>query len=189
MEASSLSGGFANAPIDAAHAFRAAMTAMARPGTVHGVVGGEAPAPMSAAAATLLLTLADAETPLHLAGSWDTPQIRDWVTFHTSAPLVEARHAMFAIGDWAALQPLDRFAIGVADYPDRSATLLVEVSGFDVPNAVLRGPGIEKTAVLSLPELTAFQHNRALFPLGLDFYFTAGAALAALPRTAIVEAV
>ncbi|MEO1611005.1 MAG: phosphonate C-P lyase system protein PhnH [Pseudomonadota bacterium] len=189
MDAASLTGGFADQPIDAAAAFRAAMTAMARPGTIQIAAGGTGPAPMSAAAATLLLTVADAETPVHLAGAFDAPLIRDWLTFHTSAPIVEARHAMFALGDWASLQPLDRFAIGVPEYPDRSATLIVEVDELSATGARLTGPGIETAAALSLPETAAFQANRALFPLGLDFYFCAGDRLAALPRTTTVEAV
>jgi alpha-D-ribose 1-methylphosphonate 5-triphosphate synthase subunit PhnH len=52
----------------------------------------------------------------------------------------------------------------------------------------LRGPGIKDTAALQLPEIRAFQDNAKLFPLGLDFYFTAGDQLAALPRTTKVEA-
>ncbi|MEL7463517.1 MAG: phosphonate C-P lyase system protein PhnH [Pseudomonadota bacterium] len=188
MDAASLSGGFADPPIDAAAAFRAAMTAMARPGAIQTAQGGTAPAPVSAAAATLLLTVADAETPVHLAGACDTPAIRDWLTFHTGAPLVDARHAMFALGDWASLQPLDRFPVGVPEYPDRSATLIVEMEALSASGARLTGPGIETAAALSLPEVAAFQANRVLFPLGLDFYFCAGERLAALPRTTIVEA-
>ena len=189
MDAASLSGGFANAPIEAARAFRAAMTAMARPGTIVAAEGAAGPAPLSRAAATILLTLADAETPVHLAGSWDAPVIRDWLTFHCAAPLVDARRAMFALGDWASLAPLHRFAIGSPEYPDRSATLIVEMAALDAAGARLAGPGIETAAALSLPEVAAFQANRALFPLGLDFYFCAGDRLAALPRTTSVEAV
>jgi alpha-D-ribose 1-methylphosphonate 5-triphosphate synthase subunit PhnH len=38
-----------------------------------------------------------------------------------------------------------------------------------------------------LPETAAFADNRALFPLGLDFIFTCGADVAALPRTTEVR--
>ena len=40
---------------------------------------------------------------------------------------------------------------------------------------------------LSLPEVPAFQANSAMFPLGLDFIFTCGDRLAALPRTTEVS--
>ena len=50
MTAHLLSGGFADPPADAAHAFRAIMQAMARPGTIHDVTGARPPAPLSIAA-------------------------------------------------------------------------------------------------------------------------------------------
>ena len=189
MEATALSGGFADAPVEAARAFRAATNAMARPGRIERIVGATGPAPLSGAAATLLLTLADPETPVHLAGAWDAPAIRDWLTFHIGAPVVRAESAVFAIGDWALLQPITRFPIGTPEYPDRSATLIVETGALSAEGARLTGPGIETAAALSLPEVEAFRANRALFPLGLDFFFCAGDRLAALPRTTIVEAV
>ena len=39
MDGATLSGGFADPPRDAAHAFRAAMTAMARPGRIVAIAG------------------------------------------------------------------------------------------------------------------------------------------------------
>jgi alpha-D-ribose 1-methylphosphonate 5-triphosphate synthase subunit PhnH len=42
-------------------------------------------------------------------------------------------------------------------------------------------------AALSLPEVAAFQANARAFPLGLDFLFTCGDRLAALPRSTRVE--
>lgn len=188
METASLSGGFANAPTDSSRAFRAAMNAMARPGRIEEIEGAAPPAPLSAAAGALLLTLADQETPVHLAGAHDCREIRDWLTFHTGAPLVTAERAMFAVGTWEALTPLARFRQGEAEYPDRSASLIVEREALSATGARLTGPGIETSAMLSLPEVEAFQANAALFPLGLDFWFTAGSRIAALPRTTKVEA-
>ena len=104
MQAEALDGGFADAPIEAARAFRAAMNVMARPGRIERLAGALPPAPLSPAAGTLILTLCDPETPVHLAGTHDTAALRDWITFHTGAPLVGAREAMFAVGAWQALQ-------------------------------------------------------------------------------------
>jgi alpha-D-ribose 1-methylphosphonate 5-triphosphate synthase subunit PhnH len=143
---------------------------------------------MSPAAGALLLTLCDGTTPLHLAGAHDCAAVRDWVTFHCGAPLVAAEKASFALGNWDALQPVGRFAIGLPDYPDRAATLLVETDRLDPQGAQLCGPGIESQALLSLPEIAAFQANRALFPQGFDCFFTCGDRIAALPRSTIVEA-
>lgn len=187
MDAKALEGGFTAAPQQSAQAFRGAMTAMARPGTLVTLDGATPPAPLSPAAGALLLTLCDPTTPLHLAGRFDTEAARAWVAFHCGAPLVDAAQAMFALGDWQGLAPLSRYAIGTSEYPDRSATLIVEVERLDAQGATLSGPGIRDTATLSLPETTAFQANRTLFPLGLDFYFTKGAQAAALPRSTRVS--
>lgn len=181
-----LSGGFADTARDSARAFRAVLKAMARPGTVHMVAGAQA-AGLSVAAATVLLTLTDTTTQLHLAPGHDTDDIRRWIAFHTGAPLVAAPDADFALGTWTALQPVDRFRIGQPSYPDRSATLIVEVPRLVAEGARLAGPGIRDAAFLSLPETAAFRANRALFPLGFDTILTCGDRLAALPRTTIVE--
>ncbi|GAA6181612.1 phosphonate C-P lyase system protein PhnH [Shimia sp. NS0008-38b] len=188
MNADVLKGGFADAPVQSAHAFRAAMNVMARPGTVETLSGAVPPAPMSAAAGALILTICDPDTPLHLAGHWDCQEVRDWVAFHVGAPIVDAEAAMFALGDWDVLAPLTRFAIGTPEYPDRSATLIVERDTLAGDTATLRGPGIKDKAAMALPEAEAFQMNAVLFPLGLDFFFTSGDQVSALPRTAKVEA-
>jgi alpha-D-ribose 1-methylphosphonate 5-triphosphate synthase subunit PhnH len=141
------------------------------------------------AAGVLVLTLCDGATPVHLAGAHDCPSLRDWITFHTGAPLVGAEQAAFAVGTWGALQPVSRFAIGQPDYPDRSATLIVEMPALSATGPRLTGPGIKDSAHLSLPETAAFIANRALFPLGFDCFFTVGAQVAGLPRSTIVEVV
>ncbi len=182
-----LSGGFARPAEHAARAFRACLQAMARPGRIYPVTGAEPPAPLSPAAGTILLTLADSTTPLHLAPSHDTPAIRQWIAFHCAAPLTGAGTATFVVGNWAAMQPVDRFARGTADYPDRSATLIIEMEEGD-PNARLTGPGIETAIDARLPEITAFEANNAVFPLGFDCYLTHGDRISALPRSTRVEA-
>ncbi len=187
MRPDALTGGFDDAPVQSARAFRAALEAMARPGTLHEVAGAEAPAPVGGAAAVLLLTLCDAQTPLFLAPGHDTDAVRDWVAFHIGAPLSCAEDATVALGRWPALAPLDRFRIGTPDYPDRSVLLIAELDALSASGARLSGPGIETHTHLSLPETSAFADNRARFPLGWDCFFTCGARLAALPRTTKVE--
>ncbi|HHC29361.1 MAG TPA: phosphonate C-P lyase system protein PhnH [Rhodobacterales bacterium] len=183
-----LTGGFETPPVQSARAFRAALSALARPGRIEEIEGGVAPAPVSPAAATLLLTLCDGETPIFLAPGHDTEALRDWIAFHIGAPIVAPAQAMFALGRWEALQPLSAFPLGSSEYPDRSATLIVEMDELTAQGARLTGPGIETEARLSLPEVAAFQANRAGFPLGLDFFFTCDNRLAALPRSTKVEA-
>lgn len=188
-DADALAGGFTEAPIQSARSFRAVLEAMARPGTIHQVSGALPPEPVSVAAGVILLTLCDGTTPLHLAGSANRPSLRDWVAFHIGAPLVAAEDATFALGRWEDLQPVSRFKIGQPDYPDRSATLIVECDRLVSHGPSLTGPGIETATWLNLPETAAFRANRALFPLGFDTIFTAGDRIAGLPRSTRVEAI
>lgn len=183
MQAQTLSGGFENPAVQSAHAFRSVMEAMARPGQIQDIKGAEPPAPLSVAAGCILLTLCDTDTPIYLAGKADNDDVRAWLSFHTGAPQTGPSNAMFAVGSWEALTPLGAYPIGTPEYPDRSATLIVECAALAASGAALRGPGIRSQAALSLPEVALFQSNRALFPLGLDFIFTNGARLAALPRS------
>lgn len=187
--ADALSGGFAEAPVQSARAFREILEAMARPGTIRRVTGAQPPAPLSVAAGVALLVVADPTTPVHLAGAADCPAVRDWVAFHIGAPLVLAEEAEFAVGTWDALQPVSRFRIGQPDYPDRSATLIVECDRLVNHGPALTGPGIAAATWLNLPETAAFRANRALFPLGFDTLFTAGDRIAGLPRSTRVEAI
>lgn len=185
MHANALEGGFSNPSHDSARAFRALMNAIARPGTTYEVGGALPPAPLSVAAGVLLLTLCDGDTGIYLTPEFDTVDIRTWISFHIGAPIVAPMKADFAVGRWGDLAPIDRFAIGDAEYPDRSTTLVVEDSA--AVDVILKGPGIKTQQAFQLPEIAAFQQNAALFPLGRDFYFTKGAELAALPRSTEVS--
>ncbi|MEX0328405.1 MAG: phosphonate C-P lyase system protein PhnH [Ruegeria sp.] len=182
------SGGFGNAPIDAAHAFRAAMTVMAKPGQIRSLRGARPPEPLSVAAGTLLLTLCDPDTGVYLAGRADNAEVQQWLSFHTGAPFVNAEQADFAVGAWDDLMPLGAYRIGTPEYPDRSATLIVECDVLHGNGAALRGPGIQDTSHLSLPDIAALQGNALLYPLGCDFFFTCGEQVAALPRNTQITA-
>ncbi len=186
MSVAALEGGFRDGPIDAAHAFRAVMNAMARPGQIQSVAGVRPPAPLSVAAGVVVLTLCDPDTPIYLTPSYDTPAVRDWITFHTGAPLAAPGQAAFALGPWDEL-PIGEFSIGTPEYPDRSATLIVEMPKLANEGCVLTGPGIKDETFLGLPDPSAFQTNALIFPLGLDFLFTCGDRLAGLPRSTKVS--
>jgi alpha-D-ribose 1-methylphosphonate 5-triphosphate synthase subunit PhnH len=187
MIGAALSGGFDDAPVRSARAFREVLEAMARPGSIRRVEGAQGPAPLSMAASIALLTLADTTTPVHLAGAANCQEVRGWMAFHIGSPLVSAEMADFAVGTWPDLQPVSRFRIGQPDYPDRSATLIVETDRLVNHGPALTGPGIAMATWLSLPETAAFHANRAQFPLGFDCLFTCGDRLAALPRSTRVE--
>ncbi|MEP3295083.1 phosphonate C-P lyase system protein PhnH [Tateyamaria sp.] len=183
MQAQTLAGGFADPAIASALAFRQVMVAMARPGTIHYLTGATPPDALSPSTGALLLTLCDPDTPIYLAGALDCDDVRGWIAFHTGAPVVGPSHCMFAIGAWDDLVPLNAYPIGTSQYPDRSATLIVQVEDLEANGAVLSGPGIKDTSQLSLPETEAFKINADHFPLGFDFIFTCCDRVAALPRT------
>jgi len=187
MDATALSGGFSQPAIDAAHVFRDVLQAMARPGRITRITGVSPPPGLSPAAASVLLTLADETTPVYLAGACDSAPIRNYLRFHTGAPISDRKDAAFALGDWEALAPLSDYPLGSDGYPDRSATLIFELPALTAMGARLTGPGIRTHAQLSLPEIDAFIANARHFPRGLDFIFTSGDAIAALPRTTRVE--
>lgn len=178
-----LTKAFANPPLEAAHAFRQILDATAHPGRIVTLTKMDAPAPCSPAAAIALLTLVDATTPLHLAGAHDCAPLRDWARFHLGAPLVGRDEAAFALGVWEALGPLGAYPQGSAEYPDRSTTLIVECPHLEHAGLRLTGPGIAQEAWLNLPDADALLANAALFPCGVDFLFTSGVQLAAVPRS------
>ena len=181
-----LTGAFADPARDAAAAFRAALDAMARPGRITRLQGAAPPAPASPAAGALLLVLCDATTPLHLAGRHDCAALRDWITFHTAAPIAGRADCAFALGDAAALLPLSDYPLGTPDYPDRAVTLIAEVAQLAASGARLTGPGISGAAALWVPPALAVRPGT--YPLGLDIFLTCGADCAGLPRTTRVEA-
>jgi alpha-D-ribose 1-methylphosphonate 5-triphosphate synthase subunit PhnH len=187
MNSNAFTGGFAAPPQDGAFAFRAIMNAIAKPGLIFEIDGAQPPKELSRAAGCVILTLCDPDTPIALMSSCDTDDVRNWITFHTGAPIVSPAKAHFAAGTWDEMHPLVQFRQGVPQYPDRSATLIIECDDLQNVGATLRGPGIQDTRSLSLPETGAFRQNAAQFPLGVDFLFCAGTRIAGLPRTTQVS--
>ncbi|GAB3124542.1 phosphonate C-P lyase system protein PhnH [Novispirillum itersonii] len=193
LAASSLTPGFSDAVHQSQAVFRCALTALSRPGQWATVPHlPPAPAPLSAAAAAMILTLADMDTPLWLDPVLSTPEVTGWVRFHTGAPLVSLpEQAAFAvIADCAALTALDRFSLGTAEAPDLAATLIVQLPPQDAtsPARTLTGPGIDGSLSLTVSGLPdAFWADREafapLFPQGVDVLLTTPEAVCGLPRT------
>jgi alpha-D-ribose 1-methylphosphonate 5-triphosphate synthase subunit PhnH len=183
--------GFAVPVLDSQRAFRAVLDAMSRPGRIQQVASALVPpAPLTPAAAAVLLTLADAETPVWLDAG---PTAEAWARFHAGCPLVGMPGAAafaFATGAPPALELLNP---GTEEEPHLSATLVVQVAGLaEGAGWRLTGPGIETEHRLSVSGLPAdfFEQlaaNRARFPCGVDVVLCADAALVALPRTTRVE--
>jgi alpha-D-ribose 1-methylphosphonate 5-triphosphate synthase subunit PhnH len=193
-----LAAGFADQVLDGQRAFRAAMDALARPGEVSSCGAGlPQHAPLPHAAAALILALCDYETTLHLSPSLAARAgVADYLRFHTDARLVAApSHAAFAIVDLGAdVLSLEAYAQGVAEYPDRSTTIIALTRSVTEGAAVaIAGPGVAAVATLRVSDLpddfaAQWAANRARFPLGVDILFAAAEQIVALPRSArIIE--
>lgn len=188
---------YAQQVLSAQSIFRSVMDAMARPGSLHRIPAmAGAPAPLMQATAGIALTLFDHDTPIWLDPAMEAAsEVAKCLKFHTSAPLVaDPAIAHFAlVSDVAAMLPLDRFALGSTEYPDRSTTLLVQVSHLGRGSTFeLRGPGIDGASTLQAPlgsdVVAALAVNHTLFPRGVDLVLVADDAVVALPRTTRVVA-
>ncbi|MGY6710605.1 MAG: phosphonate C-P lyase system protein PhnH [Rhizobiaceae bacterium] len=190
---STIEGGFSDAALGSQQVFRAVMDAMAMPGTVRHVPPlATPPAPLSPAAAAVALALVDADTPVWLDPLLSqSAAVREWLGFQAGAPIIDIpAEAYFAlIADPAAMPSLENFAQGSQNYPDRSATLILQVDGFEAgERLVLEGPGIEATQRLAAHPMPRhfceqWRQNNARFPRGVDLVLAGPDAVVALPRT------
>jgi alpha-D-ribose 1-methylphosphonate 5-triphosphate synthase subunit PhnH len=192
---STLGPGLADPAHDAQQLFRAILDATSRPRRIVSLPAAPAgPGMLSAAATAYLLTLADRDTPVWLVEPLDRPDVGNFLRFHAGASIVTQRaEAVFAVVAAGTPQPFDGFNLGTDAYPDRSATLIVEVPGLTVgPKRQWHGPGIDGRAAVSVAGLSDdfwqdWAANHSLFPGGVDIVFTAGTELCALPRSVAVE--
>lgn len=188
-----LSLGFADPVAEAQRVFGAVMNAFARPGLVQPLRGDlDPPRPLTPELAAIALALADHEAPIWLdAELAAAPAVAEFLRFHTGAAIVsDPAEAAFAfIVKPEARLPVEHFALGTAEYPDRSTTLVFAVSDFaEGEDWVLVGPGIPKRQKLRMSrwphDLAAIvRANHALFPCGLDVLLAAPGCIAGLPRT------
>ncbi|MCI4663650.1 MAG: phosphonate C-P lyase system protein PhnH [Neomegalonema sp.] len=187
----------------AAANFRAILNALARPGRVETAIPFRAaPEPLFPAAAAILTTLVDTDAPYWLSPRLRTPEIDAYARFETSAAAAQdPGQADFLLGDWSEIAPIataGRLRIGTAEYPDRSATLILTVEALAQTadggcTVCVDGPGVETQHRFQLAlseQADAFfaflARNRTGFPLGVDVILTAHDRLVGLPRTARV---
>lgn len=183
--------GFADPAADTQSCFRAVLDAMSRPGTIVSAGAGLfPPAPLDPATAAVLLTLADADTPL-----WLDPAAlaaADWVAFHCGAPRAESIGAA-AFACALAMPALSSLHPGTDLAPEDSVTLVLQVPALDQGTPLrLSGPGLRAPALLrldGLPDDFAAQWaaNHALYPRGVDMVLCEGERLCALPRSVLIE--
>jgi alpha-D-ribose 1-methylphosphonate 5-triphosphate synthase subunit PhnH len=175
--------------------FRAALEALSRPGTaVTAAHTAQWPRGMGQAAGAVLLALLDQDTRLWISTSANAGVIASYLRFHTGCTIVDSpAEADFAfVDDPVRLPALIDFPAGSETYPDRSATVVVEVAAIDGRGWVLTGPGIEHRACMAVaipgPRFMAqWRAQRRRFPCGVDMVLACGERFAALPRTTTIE--
>lgn len=196
MSETMIAAGFADPVLQSQAAFRAVLAALSEPGTLQHIADDIAPPEgLGAAAATLLLTLADYETPVWLPESLRNGPTGAWLRFHCSAPLAtEPGQAVFAVIDAAMAEPaLAAFHPGTDQFPDRSTTVIVQAGALEGgATLTLSGPGIPGTRMIAPQSLRAgfveeLAANNALYPLGVDVVLASGDALIGLPRTTQIQ--
>lgn len=191
-----LAPGFADPVFDSQSSFRGLLNAIAYPGRVHQLKRLPShPAALAPAAAAVALTLCDFETPVWLDQSASAPTTLSWLRFHCGAPIVDAAsEARFAfITNPTDMPRLSAFNIGEDEYPDRSATLIIETAAFTGgPQRRWKGPGVRGSIDVSIAGLPdwfweEWALNPALYPLGVDIIFVCGDAIVGLPRGVSTE--
>jgi alpha-D-ribose 1-methylphosphonate 5-triphosphate synthase subunit PhnH len=175
--------------------FRVILEAMAHPGMPVKINHKlQFPERLNKASAAICLTLFDDETPLWTDLSWNSSAL-SWFQSQCGCSVVtEPCMAHFAlISRPSAMPPLDDFKIGDYEHPEPAATLIVQVERFNDHNhKILTGPGIKNGTPFSPAGIHSqfwqqWQLQAALFPLGVDIFFTCKDLLAALPKTTQVS--
>jgi alpha-D-ribose 1-methylphosphonate 5-triphosphate synthase subunit PhnH len=190
-----IAAGFADPALGAQATFRCLLEAIAHPGRIVRVPDRlpAPPAPLLAPAWATALTLLDFETPLWVDPSLTAPAVVDSLRLHCGCPIVEQETARFALlaGSGARLAAFEQ---GTPEYPDRSATLIWQVTSLAAGRGVrLTGPGIRTSTLLHVEGLpadfwTLWGMSHRQFPLGVDVILVTDNQLAALPRSIEVQA-
>lgn len=196
FDETALLAGFANPVLDSQSVFRAVLNAMSFPGRPQTVaVAAPAPPPLDPATIATCLTLLDVDTSVWLDDAGAGQGVQDHLKFHCGCPIVArpetARFAVIAAPE--AMPRLAAFDAGDDQYPDRSATLLLQIPSLQGGATVrLSGPGIENGMTLSpagLPDWfwADWAENGLLFPTGVDIIFTCRTSVVGLPRSIKAE--
>jgi alpha-D-ribose 1-methylphosphonate 5-triphosphate synthase subunit PhnH len=196
MSGTPLSPGFVDPVREAQGCFRALLEATARPGTIVRLAFPAPPPPLPAAMAALALTLIDADTPVWLDPAAASGSALAWLRFHCGCRIVaRLEEAAFAlVAGPAAMEALGQLPAGTDEYPDRGATAVIAIAGFDAGEPLhLSGPGIAGEVTLRVSGLpagfvAARAANHVLFPRGIDHVLVAGDRAVSLPRSTIVAA-
>lgn len=181
--------GFSDPVFQAQSCFRAALQALARPGSVQAVAAEPVKLALGCAMAHLLLSLTDTDTPVW----WQRPDptLQGWLRFHTGAPATaDPGAAHFAVvTDPSQLTTLTGFAQGSDTAPEFSTTVFAELPALHGGEALTwSGPGIASSCRVHLKGVApafwdAWSAQSSHFPCGTDLIFCCGHEMLGMPRT------
>jgi alpha-D-ribose 1-methylphosphonate 5-triphosphate synthase subunit PhnH len=183
-------------PQDLALQFRSILGCFAKPAVPASIAAPtNAPLPLLPSTACLALTLFDYQTPVWLSATLNTDAVRKFIRFHTGAVITaNVGEASFAIitMDEANVDWPD-FNLGTHEYPDRSTSVIVQVSSFaGAPAIEVSGPGLKEPVSFQIEAASddfwiRVQDNACLFPIGVDFIFSSPHQVAVLPRSSRIR--
>ena len=190
--------GFSDPVMESQAVFRRSLEALSHPGRIVDLADSLDPVPgVAPAAGALLLSLLDADTRLWLSDSLASGTVPATLKFHTGCHLAAApEEADFGlVAAPGELPDLARFSSGSDEFPERGATLVLQVPALEASGADswrLSGPGIRDTASLFVPSLgwsflQQWSANTAGFPRGVDLFLASGSLLCGLPRTTKIK--
>jgi alpha-D-ribose 1-methylphosphonate 5-triphosphate synthase subunit PhnH len=182
--------------IETSRAFRTIMGAMSRPGRICAFSPVHAaPHPLWKTTAAVARTLCDFQTPVWLGSGLHDEAVSHYIRFHTGSPIAGSREeaSFIFLQAGSELAEPSLFAQGTHEYPDRSATLVIQTASLsNEGGAELSGPGIPQPVKLHAEDVPmtfweAMAGNHKQFPLGVDVLFVSPDAIAALPRSTAIR--
>lgn len=195
----------AHTPHDCQHAFRALLTALARPGEIvalaltAGCAQGDRERLVEdgdGAIELLCTTLLDGETSFAAAGA-DVSGLESRILAATGARATALDDADFVVVTGTQDSPVaTHMRRGTLQRPELGATVIYGVSGLSQRGTLalrLTGPGIREQRALGVDgfaktELEALRQSRAAYPLGVDAVLVdRTGAVVALPRSTAIE--
>jgi len=199
LSLSDMAPGFTDSTAQSQVVFRCALDAMARPGKPVRIPDTALVSPTrstNAVAASVLLALLDQDCALWLSPTLANGPAAAWLRFHTGCQIeADCSKADFV---WAAsiaeLPPLHQLKQGSVEYPDQSATCVVDVTAWrvavvsDAAAVSLRGPGVRGVITAAVDGMDASfvqQHHamQAHAPCGVDMFCCADDVLLGFPRS------
>ena len=194
-----MQAGFDDPVLHSQVVFRRALQALSMPGRIVDLPQLDSvPKNGHIASALLLLALVDSDCALWFSPTLAGSDSQAWLRFHTGCRFVQepsqANFLWLCAGDpWPLLSEMQ---VGSDEYPDQSATCIMETSGLQtgVDNKVwsLTGPGIAAPMGLTAKGLPAdfaaqWAGNHAAFPRGVDVFLTSTAQVMGLPRSTVLR--